>query len=158
MAHGLGGVIVKDVCVSSPSGKSVTFTLIWEQAIRRSDICQLRTKLVVFLGTPHRGSAHAGWGAIMSNLASVALQDSNKRLVKTLEVNNEVLDNIQYEFRECIYQKNIQIHSFQEARGISGVKGLHGKARILIAGVRWLKTWTDWAYYNIGSKRFLLET
>ena len=93
----------------------------------------------------------------MSNLASVALQDSNKRLVKTLEVNNEVLDNIQHEFKECIHQKNIQIHSFKEARGISGVKGLHGKARILITGVHWLKTWTDLALHYKGSKRFLLE-
>ena len=126
---------MKDVCLSSPSANSVTLTLIREQAIRRSEICQLRTKLVIFLGTPHRGSAHAGWGAIMSNLASVALQDSNKQLVKTLEVNNEVLDNIQHEFRECIHQKNNQIHSFQEARGYTGVKGLHGKVRSRIVGI-----------------------
>ena len=45
-----------------------------------------RTKLVIFLGTPHRGSAYAGWGQIASNLARVALQDSNKRLLETLEI------------------------------------------------------------------------
>ncbi|RYP57635.1 hypothetical protein DL769_009356 [Monosporascus sp. CRB-8-3] len=67
VAHSLGGIIVKD-------------------AIHRSEICRLRTKFIVFLGTPHRGSSFAGWGGIASNLASVALQDSNKRILKTLKV------------------------------------------------------------------------
>jgi hypothetical protein len=62
------------------------------QAIRRSDIVRDRTKLVVFLGTPHRGSAYAGWGQVASNLARLALQDSNKKIPETLEVNNRVLD------------------------------------------------------------------
>ncbi|KAI1374708.1 hypothetical protein F4677DRAFT_455383 [Hypoxylon crocopeplum] len=108
VAHSLGGIVIKD-------------------AIRRSDVCRARTKLIVFLGTPHRGSSYAGWGAIASNLASLALQDANKQIVKTLEVNSEVLDNIHDEFQRIVFDANIQIHSFQEARGISGVKGLHGK-------------------------------
>ncbi|KAL2141563.1 hypothetical protein VTI28DRAFT_2213 [Corynascus sepedonium] len=108
VAHSLGGIIVKD-------------------AICRSDTCRARTKLIIFLGTPHRGSAYAGWGEIASNLALLALQDSNKKIIETLEVNSEVLDNIHEKFKTIADQSRIQIHSFQEARGISGIKGLHNK-------------------------------
>ncbi|KAI0466857.1 hypothetical protein F4859DRAFT_518693 [Xylaria cf. heliscus] len=108
VAHSLGGVVVKD-------------------AIRRSELCQSRTKLVVFLGTPHRGSSYAGWGVIASNLASLAFHDANKKIVQALEVNSEVLDNIQDEFLRIAHRAGIKVHSFQEARAISGVKGLHGK-------------------------------
>ena len=86
-----------------------------------------RTKLVIFLGTPHRGSAYAGWGQIASNLARLALQDSNKRLLETLEVNNEILDNIHEEFKTIEYKGTLKIHTFQEARGITGMKGLNEK-------------------------------
>ncbi|KAJ4406473.1 hypothetical protein N0V82_010123 [Gnomoniopsis sp. IMI 355080] len=104
----LGGIIVKD-------------------AMHRSEICSARTKLIVFLGTPHRGSSLAGWAQIASNLARVALQDSNKKLTGMLEVNSEVLDNIHENFKTIAHRSGIKIHSFQEARGISGIKGLHNK-------------------------------
>ncbi|KAK4244388.1 putative kinesin light chain [Corynascus novoguineensis] len=108
VVHSLGGIVVKD-------------------AICRSDTCRARTKLIIFLGTPHRGSAYAGWGEIASNLALLALQDSNKKIIETLEVNSEVLDSIHEKFKTIADQSRIQIHSFQEARGISGIKGLHNK-------------------------------
>ncbi|KFY18132.1 hypothetical protein V492_00124 [Pseudogymnoascus sp. VKM F-4246] len=95
-------------------------------AVRSETICK-RTKLVVFLGTPHRGSTYAGWGEIASNLASLALQDSNKQLVQTLKVNDEVLDNIHEEFKTILTKCAIKVHSFQEAKGISGMKGLDSK-------------------------------
>lgn len=95
--------------------------------MRRSEACRVRTKLVIFFGTPHRGSAYAAWGDIASNLAKLALQDPNTRLVKALEVNSEVLDNIQEEFKTIIHARNIKVHSFQESRGLSGMKGLDGK-------------------------------
>ncbi len=110
VAHSLGGVIVKD-------------------AIDRSDACRARTKLIIFLGTPHRGSRYAGWGETASNLARLVLQDSNKKIIKALEVNSEVLDGIHEKFTSIADQCRIKIHSFQEARGISGMKGLHHKVR-----------------------------
>ena len=103
----------------------VTDTLI--QALHKSEAIRARTRLIVFLGTPHRGSAYAGWGEIASNLAMLGLQDSNKRLVQALEVNGEVLDNIHEEFKTILGACDIKIHSFQEAKGISGMKGLHNK-------------------------------
>ncbi|KAK1990558.1 hypothetical protein LX36DRAFT_592390, partial [Colletotrichum falcatum] len=103
VVHSLGGIIVKDM-------------------LHRSESCQTRTQLIIFLGTPHRGSSFSGWGQIASNLARLALQDSNKNLIETLEVNSEVLDNIHEEFKTVIHLHNIKVHSFQEARGISGMK------------------------------------
>jgi len=88
----------------------------------------------VFLGTPHRASHHAGWGKIAANLARLALQHSNKRIVETLEVNSEVLDNIDDHFKTIAHESSIKIHSFQEARGISGKEGLRNKVshRVLL--------------------------
>ena len=97
------------------------------QAIRRSEMVRGRTKLVIFLGTPHRGSAYAGWGQIASNLARLALQDSNKKILETFEVNNEVLDNIHEEFKTFVFAGAIKIYSFQEAQGITGMKGVSAK-------------------------------
>ncbi|KAH6866207.1 hypothetical protein B0T10DRAFT_61940 [Thelonectria olida] len=108
VAHSLGGIIVKD-------------------AIHRSDICRSRTKLIVFLGTPHRGSLYTSWGKIAANLVQLALQDPNKKVIETLEVNSEVLDNIHEQFKTVVYRASIKVHSFQEGRGISGMKGLHNK-------------------------------
>jgi len=95
--------------------------------MHRSESCRTRTRLIVFLGTPHRGSAVAGWGEIAANLARLALQDSNKRLLETLEVSSEILDNIHEEFKTIVHKSGIKIHSFQEAQGVSGMKGLDNK-------------------------------
>jgi hypothetical protein len=97
------------------------------QAIYRSKRCRERTKFIVFLGTPYRGSIYAGWGQIAANLARVALQDANKRILKTLEVNSEVLDNIHENFKNLVLKGEIKIHSFQKAKGITGIKRLDRK-------------------------------
>lgn len=125
IAHSLGGIVVKDVRVMLSGSRASDVDV--EQAIRRSKTCRLRTKLIVFLGTPHRGSLYAGWGGIASNLACLALQDTNKKIIETLDVNSEVLDNIQEEFNTIVHESGIKIHSFQEARGLSGLIGLDGK-------------------------------
>ncbi|KAK3905061.1 hypothetical protein C8A05DRAFT_41968 [Staphylotrichum tortipilum] len=111
VAHSLGGIIVKD-------------------AMRRSGICRARTKLIIFLGTPHRGSVYAGWGR----------SHSNKKIIKTLEVNSEVLDNIHEEFKTIADQSRIRIHSFQEAQGISGMKGLITRQVLILDLPRSLET------------------
>ncbi|KAJ4183425.1 hypothetical protein NW767_013592 [Fusarium falciforme] len=56
-----------------------------------------------------------------------ALQNANKKVVQTLEVNSEVLDNIHEEFVKIVLESGLKIHSFQEGRGLSGVKGFSGK-------------------------------
>jgi hypothetical protein len=86
-----------------------------------------RVNTVMFFGTPHRGSDIAGWGRIASNIANAALQDTNGSLLTDLQVDSQVLDLIHDDFLKLLHKKNIKIHSFQEGRGLTGVKGLNGK-------------------------------
>ncbi|KAF6788721.1 phosphorylase superfamily protein, partial [Colletotrichum musicola] len=44
-----------------------------------------------------------------------------------LRIQFEVLDNIHEEFKTVVQSRNIKVHSFQEAKGIAGMKGLHNK-------------------------------
>ena len=76
----------------------------------------------------------AGWGPIASNLACVALQDSHKKIVETLEVDNEVLNNIHEQFMNVVSSNSIRVHSFQEGKGMSGVKGISGKVYLQCVG------------------------
>jgi hypothetical protein len=46
-------------------------------------------------------------------------------------VNNEVLDNIHEEFVTIAFSGAMKIHSFQEARGITGIKGVSEKVCVL---------------------------
>ena len=112
VAHSLGGIIVK-------------------YAINRSAPLRGRVSHIIFLGTPHRGSPYAAWGEIASNMAKLLMQDSNKKILETLEVNSELLDNIHDSFLNVIYDSGTKVHSFCEGRSPSGVKGLHRKVRVL---------------------------
>jgi hypothetical protein len=64
---------------------------------------------------------------VVVNLARLVLQDANKKVLQSLEVNGEVLDNIHEGFKTVVHEGYIKIYSFQEARGITGIKGLYGK-------------------------------
>ncbi|KAK4163332.1 Alpha/Beta hydrolase protein [Cladorrhinum sp. PSN259] len=108
VAHSLGGVLVKD-------------------ALARSQDTCAKTKAVIFLGTPHRGSKSAGWGTTVANLSKLLLQDVNDKILRNLEVHGEMLEKIDGEFKFLVQKYNFRIHSFQEGRGISGVRGFHGK-------------------------------
>jgi len=85
--------------------------------------------MIVFLGTPHRGSYAAGWGVIAANMASLFFKDANIDLLRGLDENSEVLDMIHNSFVDTVMEKGIQIYSFQEGRGLSAKKGLHDKVR-----------------------------
>ncbi|VUC24625.1 unnamed protein product [Clonostachys rosea] len=104
VAHSLGGIILKE-------------------AVRRSKVCQSRTKLIVFLGTPHRGSRTAGWGVIAAKLARLTFSDPNMKLVESLDVDSMALDTIHEEFINILYDLQIQIHSFQEGCGVATIPG-----------------------------------
>jgi hypothetical protein len=42
-------------------------------------------------------------------------------------VNSEVLDIIHEEFKTIAYNRKLKIYTFQESRGITGMKGLNEK-------------------------------
>lgn len=51
------------------------------------------------------------------------------KMLQSLIVNGELLNNINEEFKGLAQIHRIRIHSFQEGRGLPGVKGLHNKVR-----------------------------
>lgn len=55
------------------------------------------------------------------------MKDPNKKALEALEVNGEVLQNINDQFVSTAYKSQFKIHSFQEARGLSGMKGFDSK-------------------------------
>ncbi|CAH0059081.1 unnamed protein product [Clonostachys solani] len=103
VAHSLGGIILKE-------------------AIRKSQVCRSRTKLIIFLGTPHRGSRAASWGVTAAKLARLAFSP-NITLVESLDVDSLALDTIHEEFINIVHDFQLQIHSFQEGRPMSTIPG-----------------------------------
>ena len=87
------------------------------------------TKGIIFLGTPHRGSGSAGWGLLASNLAKVALQGPNERILKGLTVNSELLENLMQVFLQMLEDGNFQIHSFFETKPMIGLYGLRDRVQ-----------------------------
>jgi hypothetical protein len=57
------------------------------------------------------------------------MRDSNKRIIKTLDLNGELLEYIDKRFKALVLKLGIKIHSCQEGRGISGMRGFHRKVR-----------------------------
>jgi hypothetical protein len=80
---------------------------------------------------PRRGSAYAGWNEIASNLGGPGVQGSNKKILETLEVSNEVLDHIPEEFKTIVFARSMKIHSFEEAQGITSIKEVSEKVCVL---------------------------
>jgi hypothetical protein len=89
------------------------------------------TKGIIFLGTPHRGSAAASWGLLASNLAKVALQGPNEKILKGLEFNNELLENLRKVFLQMLEDDKFQIHSFYETKPMVGLYGLRDEVSLI---------------------------
>ena len=116
VAHSLGGILVKEGLHFSKSHMDPRY-----QQLHRC------TKHVVFLGVPHRGSEMASMGKVLIRLANAAFQDTNKPIVSSLAVDEELLDRIHDEFLKMVQKEDFTVHSFQEGLGLSGLKGFGGK-------------------------------
>jgi hypothetical protein len=85
---------------------------------------------VVFCGCPHRGADAAAWGSLLSRLTTVALAAPTAQLLSDLEIDSQILDMVNDNFlRTLQYHPSLQIHSFLEGKGMTGIKGLDGKVR-----------------------------
>ena len=82
---------------------------------------------VVFLGTPHRGSAQAGLGILAANICRAMLQDANTRILRSLEQDSEVLERIREAFERMMTREQVKAYSFVEELPIVGV----GMVRVL---------------------------
>ena len=118
VCHSLGGIITKETLRLSRAARyQPSLQSLYEQ-----------TYGVIFLGTPHRGSTYAPWGALMGNLAKLALQSPSTSLLRSLEVDNMALQMIADEFSTMI-RGDIAVYSFREERDMSGIYGLHHKVK-----------------------------
>jgi hypothetical protein len=102
VAHSLGGIIVKDALSLSrfESGHLIEISL--------------ATIGVVFMGTPHRGSRIASIGKIAFELSKVLLKSPNVQILRTLEVDSDVLLRIGRNFEQLLGEGKIKIQSFSE--------------------------------------------
>lgn len=125
VCHSLGGIITKE-------------------ALRLSRLADFQPNLqslyrhthgVIFLGTPHRGSTWAPWGALAGNLAKLAFQSPNVSLLKSLQVDSMALQMIADAFSSMI-RGDIKVFSFREEKPMSGIYGLDGMVRISHQSIR----------------------
>lgn len=73
---------------------------------------------IIFLGTPHRGSAVASYGKMAFLLTKIfAGQSANTQLLRALEKNSETLDRVNSTFYETLKKyKSIHLFSFFEEK------------------------------------------
>jgi hypothetical protein len=81
------------------------------------------TRSIVFLGTPHRGSADlAALGDIVRRVASTILRvDTNPVILRALDVDGPELELCRESFITQWRKYNFQVKTFQEALGMTGV-------------------------------------
>lgn len=112
VTHSLGGLIVKEVLRRSQHSEDPGLKNIIES-----------TQAVVFLGTPHRGSAgYAGLGEMARKVASTVLRvDSNAAIIRALGLDSPELELSRESFIEQWRIYNFQVKTFQESLAPSGM-------------------------------------
>ncbi|KAI9780256.1 MAG: hypothetical protein M1839_006816 [Geoglossum umbratile] len=109
VAHSLGGIIIKE------AKRDTTLLDIYTSTVA-----------VLFLGTPHRGSSQwTNLAKTISHVVAVAGFDTGDQNVRALQIDSAVLEVCHEGFMKVYEQSRIEIRTFQEAQGMSGL-GLFG--------------------------------
>jgi hypothetical protein len=120
VAHSLGGILIKRALERSSDLTS-------KNADDDRSIF-VSTYGIIFLGTPHTGADPAKWGLIFQSMVGALVPkkviESEGQLVKTLQKNNETLQNINVHFLD-IYQrfKICMVHEMEKT-DLKGTKTL----------------------------------
>lgn len=112
VAHSLGGILVKEVLRrSNESTQDLVLDIV------RS------TSAIVFLGTPHRGSAKAAEiGQVFREVASTLLRvDSNDRVLRALGADSPELELGRESFVMLWRKYKFSVKTFQESKPMLGV-------------------------------------
>ncbi|KAG4435057.1 hypothetical protein IFR05_009447 [Cadophora sp. M221] len=121
VAHSLGGILVKRAL-------ELSFDL---QGNHDDDLRSIfvSTFGVIFLGTPHTGADPAKWGLMLQGMVNAMvpkkLFETHSQLVKTLQSNNEILQNINLRFLD-LYPNRLRICMVHEGHptDLKGTKHL----------------------------------
>ena len=138
ICHSLGGIVVKEVFVSSSTNLNMRFTEAYvpcncAQALniarksKRFAVIGLVAHGIIFLATPHGGSRTAQFGSL-SRMAIRAL-GAREDLIIGLRSDSEDLKRIQEEFVKH-YDKTLEIATFSEKRRLAGPISSMGIVRI----------------------------
>ncbi|KAK0737212.1 hypothetical protein B0T21DRAFT_159826 [Apiosordaria backusii] len=113
VAHSLGGLLVKEMLRRAEESGEHT-------SIR--DILT-STVAVIFLGTPHRGSADfAKLGDIVRRVAGTVLRvDTNSNIIRALGIDSPVLELSRESFLRQWQTYGFQVKTFQEGRAMTGI-------------------------------------
>jgi hypothetical protein len=92
----------------------------------RSEVTYLKEILpatygIIFLGTPHRGSAVATLGKIAQEITKILWKSPNITVLRDLEVNSQTLERVGRGFSQILVEKEVKIHSFREERKTKGI-------------------------------------
>ena len=120
ISHSLGGIVVKDALCQSKNEVEDSLKNILS-----------KTRGVLFLGCPHRGSNIASLGKIAFEISRIILQNPNIKVLRGLEVNSEILERITKEFGQVLESDALQIHSFQEELDTKGVMIVDASSSII---------------------------
>ncbi|KAI9780640.1 MAG: hypothetical protein M1839_006581 [Geoglossum umbratile] len=85
----------------------------------QQDLCN-STQAILFLGTPHRGSAYANLGEAIRRIVSIAGFDAANQNIRALEVDGGLLENCDEHFQKLRQRRGFEVHTFQEAYGMKG--------------------------------------
>jgi len=104
VAHSLGGIVVKDALRKARESVGMSqYRSIFEA-----------THSIVFLGTPHNGSSYARFGRLVASILRWFWRDTNVSLVRSLEIDSDILDRVSEDFRYTLLRRRIKICSFIE--------------------------------------------
>jgi hypothetical protein len=87
----------------------------------QQDLCN-STQAILFLGTPHRGSAYAGVGETIRRIVSHAGFDTANQNIRALEIDGALLERCDERFQKLRNRCGFEIHTFQEARAMKGTQ------------------------------------
>ena len=92
----------------------------------RSEVTYLKeilpaTYVIIFLGTPHRGSSVATLGKIAQEITKVLWKSPNITVLRDLEVNAQTLERFGRGFSQILVEKGVKIHSFREEKKTKGI-------------------------------------
>ncbi|KAH8586644.1 hypothetical protein B0O99DRAFT_50649 [Bisporella sp. PMI_857] len=141
VAHSLGGIVVKDALRKARElNEGGRYRSIYEA-----------THSVIFLGTPHHGSAYARVGRSVADMLRWFWRDTNSSILRSLEYDSEILERISDDFRNTLAHRadrKIKICSFAEELSMSSLASPVVYARSAFIGLSEEITETIWAHHR----------